>query len=72
LERRGIPTVTIVSEPFEPLARSFCAAFGVDMKYIVIPHPVGARPPEELIEIARAQVARVAQAISSISVEASS
>lgn len=38
LERRGIPTVTIVTEPFESAARTHAAIHGMpDLPLIVVP-----------------------------------
>jgi len=54
LERRGVPTATIVTHVFNDYARGLCRMQGLDaLPIVVIPHPVAARPPEELRERVR-------------------
>jgi len=46
-ERRGIPTATICTTAFEPLAKAQLKAMGMPgLPYVVVPHPVGGRKPE--------------------------
>jgi hypothetical protein len=41
LERRGIPTVMVVSKPFESIGRRMAAMDGIpDYPFVVVPHPV--------------------------------
>jgi hypothetical protein len=54
LEKRGIPTVTICTEPFETMARMEFAAMGMpDAVVVVIPHPLMTRTAAELVQLAR-------------------
>ena len=49
LERRGIPTATLITHVFKDYARGLCRMQGMDkLPIVVIPHPVAARSPEEL------------------------
>ena len=49
MERLGVPTVTIVSNAFEALARAEVRSLGLpDMPVLVVPHPVAARSREVL------------------------
>lgn len=44
LEEKGIPTVTVVSAAFAPLARVVCEGIGYPwLPLVVVPHPVGDR-----------------------------
>jgi hypothetical protein len=55
LERRGIPTATFITHSFESYARGLCRMQGMEtLPLIVIPHPIAARPVEELREKVRA------------------
>lgn len=46
-EKRGIPTATICTTAFDPLARAQLKAIGMpDLRYVLVPHPVGGRKPE--------------------------
>ena len=41
LEKRGIPTVMVVSRPFESVGRRMAAMDGIpDYPFLVVPHPV--------------------------------
>jgi hypothetical protein len=54
LERRGIPTATFVTHAFDQYARGLCRMQGmVALPIVVIPHPIAARPTEELREKVR-------------------
>ena len=53
LEKRGIPTVVICTEPFVTSADAMATLGGVpDYPYVVVPHPLGSRTMEQLREIA--------------------
>ena len=57
LERRGIPTATFITHSFESYARGLCRMQGMEtLPLIVIPHPIAARPVEELREKVRDRV----------------
>jgi hypothetical protein len=54
LERRGIPTATFITQAFATYAKGLCRMQGLDaLPNIVIPHPIAARPTEELREKVR-------------------
>ena len=54
LERRGIPTATFITTAFATYARGLCRMQGLDaLPNIVIPHPIAARPADELREKVR-------------------
>ena len=54
LERRGIPTATLITHVFDDYARGLCRMQGLDaLPIVVIPHPVAARPEPELRERVR-------------------
>jgi hypothetical protein len=49
LERRGIPSVLVVSTTFRPLAKSIVATLGMpDVRMLVLQHPVGGLPPADV------------------------
>ena len=51
LERRGIPTATFVTHVFHEYARGLCRMQAMEaLPIVVIPHPVAARPIDELRE----------------------
>ena len=51
LERQGIATATFITHAFEAYARGLCRMQAMEtLPIIVIPHPVAARPVEELRE----------------------
>ena len=53
LEKRGVPTVVICTEPFITSADAMAALGGVpDYPYVVVPHPLGSRTMEQLRELA--------------------
>ena len=53
LERRGVPTAVICTEPFITSADAMAALGGVpDYPYVVVPHPLGSRTMEQLRDIA--------------------
>lgn len=54
LERRKIPTATFLTHAFATYAKGLCRLQGLEaLPNIVIPHPVAARPVEELREKVR-------------------
>ena len=60
LERKGIPTATLITQVFEDYARGLARMQGMkDLPIAVIAHPVAARKEEELrtrIQGVRAQI----------------
>ena len=60
LERKGIPTATLITHVFEDYARGLARMQGMkDLPITVIAHPVAARKPEELrqrVQGAHAQI----------------
>jgi hypothetical protein len=51
LERKGIPTATLITQVFEDYARGLARMQGMkDLPIAVIAHPVAARKPDELRE----------------------
>ena len=64
LERRGVPTATFVTQAFEAYARGLTRMQGMAvLPVVVIPHPVAARPAEELRAKVRAVYADVQAAL---------
>jgi hypothetical protein len=64
LERRGIPTATLITHVFEDYARGLARMQGMkDLPIGVIAHPVAARKPEELRDRIREIYARVRAAL---------
>jgi len=56
LEKRGVPTATFVTHAFDKYARGLCRMQGMEgLPIVVIPHPIAARPTEDL----RAKVRKV-------------
>lgn len=50
IEKKGIPTVTIVTEPFLALAKGTQKSQGLtDLCYVTVPHPIGMIPAEEVV-----------------------
>lgn len=49
----GIPTVTMVTSEFEPLARLHARGRGfADLPMVLLPHPFETLPPEEVSRLA--------------------
>jgi hypothetical protein len=49
LERKGVPTATIITDAFSTYARGLARMQNMEaLPNVVIPHPVIARPDEEL------------------------
>lgn len=64
LERLGVPTVTMVTQPFETLAHARCESLGMpDLRIVVVPHPVYTRTQEELEGIARERFSEIRDAL---------
>ena len=64
LERKGIPTATLITHVFEDYARGLVRMQGMqDLPITVIPHPVAARKPEELRDRIREVHARIRAAL---------
>lgn len=59
-EKRGIPAVAIITEPFIPTAAAMAELAGMPgYPYAVIPHPVGSLSPVEVRRRADAVATRV-------------
>jgi hypothetical protein len=59
-EKRGIPAVAIITEPFIPTAAAIALLAGMPgYPHAVIPHPVGSLSPEEVRRRADAVATRV-------------
>jgi hypothetical protein len=53
LEKLGIPTITIVTEPFASLAKQISRTEGIPEPCLVtVPHPVGGIPQDAVISMA--------------------
>ena len=53
MHKRGLPSVTLVTERFLPLARSVARAQGIpDLPLVVLPKDVDTLPPEQLRQVA--------------------
>ena len=56
LEKLGVPTVAVVSTPFETLfKRAVAARKFPELPLVVVPHPFDTKPAEEVRKIADAQ-----------------
>jgi hypothetical protein len=61
-ERKGLPSASIVTEPFVETAKAMAKSWGVpEYKFVSIPHPVANLTEEELEQRARETVPKVAQ-----------
>jgi hypothetical protein len=61
-ERKGLPSASIVTEPFVETAKAMAKSWGVpEYKFVSIPHPVANLTEEELEQRARETVPNVAQ-----------
>lgn len=64
MERRGVPTVTVVSSAFELLARAEARGLGMDgLPLLVVPHPVNQRSAAELADWGSGLVAGCLEAL---------
>jgi hypothetical protein len=53
LEKMGVPTVTVVSEPFESLfKRNVASRKFPELPLVVLPHKIDTRPDDEVREVA--------------------
>ncbi|MBI4233637.1 MAG: hypothetical protein HY686_04265 [Chloroflexi bacterium] len=60
LEKRGIPTAVICTEPFISSAKAMAQLGGIpDYPYAVVQHPIGSLTPEGLRERARQALPQV-------------
>ena len=51
LEKRGIPTAVICTEPFTSSGRAMSKIGGIpDYPFVILPHPLGSLTPEALRE----------------------
>ena len=63
VEKRGIPTVSIVTEAFTSLAKSAAKSYGYpDLPMVVVPHPFETLPREEVRRIADAKFEEIVRA----------
>jgi hypothetical protein len=66
LAPRGVIPILVCTEPFEQLARVNAAGHGLaDLHLIVIPHPLGTRPLDEVSELGRSLAPRVLEILRS-------
>lgn len=57
MEKRGIPTITVITDSFLPLAKLEAGTFGItDLPVLVIPHPVAVLDGQQLTELAAGKV----------------
>jgi hypothetical protein len=64
LERKGIPTATLITHVFEDYARGLARMQGMKaLPIVTIPHPVAARSPEELRSRIRSVQAQIRAAL---------
>jgi hypothetical protein len=64
MERQGVPTVLVCTEPFLPLARAVARQEGLEsLAVVTIPHPIGGLAAHELDEALAAAVDRVADGL---------
>jgi hypothetical protein len=53
LEKQGIPTAVICTEPFVSSAKAMSKIGGIpDYPFVVLPHPLGSLEPEALRQLA--------------------
>lgn len=64
LERRGIPTATFITQAFATYSQGLARMQKMSaLPLVVIPHPVAARPVEELRDKVRSVYAKVREAL---------
>lgn len=64
LERKGVPTATFITDAFATYARGLARMQKMEsLPEVVIPHPIAARPTEELREKVRKVHAEVKAAL---------
>lgn len=53
MQKRGVPTVTVVTSQFESLAKSAARSLGYpDLPMVVVPHPFETLPDDEILRTA--------------------
>lgn len=66
MERHGVPSVAVVSEPFQGLAAAVCARAGYPgQPFVVVRHPVAALSPTELAAVCDAAIPALVDVLSS-------
>ena len=66
LARRGVPTVVVATDVFEPTARALAELQGVPgFPLVLIPHPLGRCSPSELKKKAEDVVERITELLTS-------
>lgn len=63
LERRGIPSVFVASDPFREAAQQQSDALGFDAARVFVAHPIQDRTDEEMLAIADAAVDQLVAAL---------
>jgi hypothetical protein len=64
MEALGVPSIVVVTDKFVPLADTIAMTVGrTDLTKVVIPHPFGGLPEEEIRERAALTAARLAEAL---------
>lgn len=63
MERRGIPSVFVATEPFESAAEAQSASLGVDAAAVYTSHPIQDRTDEEMAAIADLAIEQLLGAI---------
>lgn len=57
-ERRGVPSVSIMTERFTSAAELMARVLGADgFPFVVVPHPISSATPEDLAAAARSAAA---------------
>lgn len=65
VQKRGVPTVSVVTEQFVSLAKNSAKAMGYpDLPMIVVPHPFETLPREQIRQLAEEKVEELVQKIS--------
>ncbi len=60
MEKRGVPSVAVVTEEFTNLAQAIAKARGYpDLPMIIVPHPFETLPEQEVVELAKAKLNEV-------------
>jgi len=60
MESRGIPSVLLITEPFEPVVESFAPTVGMaSYPAVTVPHPVSTLDEESLQKLAAAVIGEV-------------
>jgi len=65
LQKRGVPTVTVVTEKFVSLARASAKSYGMpDLPLLIVPHPFETLSREQLEQIADDRLAECVALVS--------